>query len=138
MASRALWAPARPRDGHSHGEIELSETGRPPSSTHAPQPFEALCEVLRALIDRLDTNDETHWRNWLGDSLAALEQKDPRAVLYLRGAYGGMSSFNDLIVGQRMDENRFSDAPHSAETNEELDRLRRQACLLAMEFDVRG
>ena len=49
-----------------------------------------------------------------------------------------MGSFNDLIVGQRMDENGFSYALHSAETNEELDRLRRQAYLLAMEFDVRG
>ncbi len=92
--------------------------------------------MLRALIELLDADGETHWRNWLSDSLAALEEKDPRGALHLRDAYGGMGSFNDLIVGQREDENGFSWAPHSAEANEELERLRGQAYSLAMEFRV--
>ena len=92
---------------------------------------QALCQVLKELIDLLDADGETHWRNWLAESLTDLEANNLRGARHLQGAYGGMGSFSDLIVGQQMNEDGFEWAPGAAEANDKLDALRSEAYTLA-------
>ena len=61
-----------------------------------------LCDVLRSIIRLLEEDDETHWRAWMMSSLTKLEANDLRGARHLLGAYGGMGSFNDLIIGLRI------------------------------------
>ena len=108
----------------------------------SPQPIDdglaeqvqALCKVLRALIEILSADQESHWRDWMSTSLAALEDNDLRGVEHLRGAYGGMGSFNDLVIGQRMQGGEFSWTPDAGPANDRLSALRTEAYGLISEI----
>ena len=97
-----------------------------------------LCDVLRRLIALLEADGENHWRNWMAESLAHLEANDVTGARRLMGAYGGMGSFNDLIIGQSMTEEGFQWAADAAQTNDELSALRSQAYGLAAEIVTAG
>jgi hypothetical protein len=94
----------------------------------------ALCQVLRGMIELLDADNETHWRGWMAKALSDLEANKLRGAQHLKGAYGGMGSFNDLIIGQRMEGDRFVWAPNAKSANDQLDALRSQAYGLAKEI----
>ncbi len=56
-----------------------------------------LIELLENLLNLLKTHNESHWVNWYSKSLQSL--RDNRfAIPQILGAYGGMGSFNDLII----------------------------------------
>jgi hypothetical protein len=107
-----------------------------------PQPIDpehnervqALCQVLRELIATLNKDGETHWRDWMATSLAALEANDQRGVQHLKGAYGGMGSFNDLVIGQRMGEDGLAWTADATSINDQLDALRTRAYVLATDI----
>ena len=94
----------------------------------------ALCAVLRELVALLDADGDTHWRDWMTYSLTQLETNDLRGASHLLGAYGGMGSFNDLIIGQRMVDAQFSWAEGASGANDKLDGLRSRAYELADEL----
>jgi hypothetical protein len=108
----------------------------------SPQPIDdglaeqvqALCKVLRELIEILSADQESHWRDWMSVSLAALEENDLRGVEHLRSAYGGMGSFNDLVIGQRMQGGEFSWTPDAGPANDRLSALRTEAYGLISEI----
>jgi len=110
--------------------------------TRPPQPIDpemneqvqALCQVLGELIVTLDNDGETHWRDWMAKSLAAIEANDLHGVQHLKGAYGGMGSFNDLVIGQRMDDDGLTWTPDAQSINDQLDALRGRAYALATEI----
>ena len=105
---------------------------KPETEAVAPSAdLDALCRVLRELIDLLDADKETHWRDWMAESLTELETNNLRGARHLMGAYGGMGSFNDLIIGQQMTEDGFNWAPNAGKNNDRLDELRSQAYNLA-------
>ena len=93
-----------------------------------------LCTVLQKVIELLDADGEVHWRDWMSTSLAALESNDLNGARHLRNAYGGMGSFNDLVIGQRMDGDHFSWTPDAHSANDKLDALRSQAYSLTVEI----
>ena len=95
-----------------------------------------LCGVLREIIDLLEADGETHWQRWMAESLVQLEANDLRGARYLLGAYGGMGSFNDLIIGQRIDGDRFSWAEDAKDSNDTLNQLRGHASFLAEKLTV--
>ncbi len=95
---------------------------------------QTLCQVLQDLIVILDKDGETHWRDWMAKSLTALEANDLHGVQHLRGAYGGMGSFNDLVIGQRMGDDGLTWTPDAKSTNDQLDALRTRAYALAKEI----
>ena len=95
-----------------------------------------LCEVLRNLIELLESDGDTHWSQWMSRALNALEQGDQQGANYVLRARGGMGSFNDLIIGQRMDGDKFSWAPNANELNDKLDSLRSQAYELAQSIII--
>lgn len=88
---------------------------------------------LLGLLDRIATLlrdcDEAHWRQRVEADAALIRRGDIRGLDNFVGAFGGMGSFNDLVLctqnGHRLAAERTS------EVNEELDELRRSAHTLA-------
>lgn len=94
-------------------------------------PHPALVHVLEQLAELLERDGDQHWSRWMRTARARLLDGDPDAIRYLLSAYGGMGSFNDLILGQRYDSNGFSWKPGYAELNQRFDDLRGEAYDLA-------
>lgn len=90
-----------------------------------------LVEVLGSLIELLRSDGETHWSAWMAKSKARLEASDFSGITHLLGAYGGMGSFNDLILCQQMVGGRFSWKAGHEEKNDQLSQLRSRAWELA-------
>ena len=114
--------------------INKSTSGAPVVDPQVQAHITELCDVLRRLIALLEADGENHWRNWMAESLASLEANDVTGARRLMGAYGGMGSFNDLIIGQSMTEEGFQWAADAAQTNDQLDALRGHAYSLATEI----
>ncbi|WP_312932734.1 DUF6966 domain-containing protein [Pseudomonas sp.] len=94
-------------------------------------PHPALAHVLEQLAELLESDGDQHWSRWMRTARARLLDGNPDAIRYLLSAYGGMGSFNDLILGQHYDENGFSWKPGYAELNQRFDDLRGEAYDLA-------
>jgi hypothetical protein len=92
---------------------------------------EKLVCILREIILLLEADGETHWSQWMRTAKARLENSDYSGVEYLLNAYGGMGSFNDLIIGQRHQDGKSSWLPEREDKNDRLDQLRSQAWELA-------
>jgi hypothetical protein len=60
-----------------------------------------LIAALDELITLLDLAGQPHWRDWMADARARLQRADPSGPEKILRAYGGMGSFNDLIIGYR-------------------------------------
>lgn len=90
-----------------------------------------LVDVLEALVQLLRSDDETHWSAWMAKSKARLENSDFSGITHLLGAYGGMGSFNDLIICQQTIGGQVSWKAGHVEKNEELSQLRGRAWELA-------
>jgi Domain of unknown function (DUF6966) len=60
---------------------------------------EALVKELKDTISVLDEANEEHWKAWMQESLGLILESDFRGVEKLLSGYGGMGSFNDLILG---------------------------------------
>jgi len=90
-----------------------------------------LVKVLNELATILESDGEQHWRAWMLRARARLEQSDYSGIEYLLGAYGGMGSFNDLVLGQTLANGRFAWRLGHIELNERLDVLRNKAWELA-------
>ena len=62
---------------------------------------------LEQLATVLESDGDTHWSLWVRKARARLLDSDYSGITYLLSAYGGMSSFNDLILGQSYDGGAF-------------------------------
>ncbi len=56
-----------------------------------------LINLLDSLINLLKKHNEIHWGNWFNKSLKSLRDNQ-FAIPQILGAYGGMGSFNDLVI----------------------------------------
>jgi hypothetical protein len=92
---------------------------------------EKLICVLREIILLLEADGESYWSQWMQTAKARLENLDYSGVEYLLRAYGGMGSFNDLIICQRYKDGKLSWLPEGKDRNDRLDKLRGQAWELA-------
>ena len=92
---------------------------------------EKLICVLREIILLLEADGESYWSQWMQTAKARLENLDYSGVEYLLRAYGGMGSFNDLIIFQRYKDGKLSWLPEGKDRNDRLDKLRGQAWELA-------
>jgi hypothetical protein len=85
--------------------------------------IEDLRRKLREVMDLLSVSGERFWRDWLDSSLAHLERDPREGVEHLLKAYGGMGSFNDLVLEV---------ADHQADAR--FDRLRTELYQLARDL----
>jgi len=90
-----------------------------------------LVKVLDELLAVLDSDGEAHWRAWIHRAKSRLDQSDYSGIEYLLSAYGGMGSFNDLVLGQTNVDGRFAWKPGHIDLNRRLDVLRSRAWTLA-------
>ncbi len=94
-----------------------------------------LCERLREVVAILHAAEDAAWPDWFEKLLARIEQGKLSAVGDLLGCYGGMSSFNDLVLtpvnGHRVE------ADEEYTINNRLDALRRRMYDLASEIERR-
>ncbi|MEB0148354.1 hypothetical protein [Pseudomonas sp. CCC2.2] len=95
-----------------------------------PKTEELIC-VLEQLATVLESDGNTHWSLWVRKARARLLDSDYSGITYLLSAYGGMSSFNDLILDQSYDGGAFSWKPGHVELNKRFDKLRNDAAQLA-------
>lgn len=91
--------------------------------------FEFTLNRLRATVREaahlLRGHDATHWADWLERAEAQLARSDGHGLHTLFSMYGGMGSFNDLVLGGRC----FTEKDRVA--NDRLDTLRREIADLA-------
>lgn len=92
---------------------------------------EQLIGVLDRLAVVLESDGATHWSQWMRKARGHLLNADYYGIEYLLSAYGGMGSFNDLVLGQRCVDGVFAWEPGHVELNEKFDSLRGEAATLA-------
>ena len=93
-----------------------------------------LIDVLDQLIDLLKSDGQTHWAKWVRESKTRLISSEVSGAIHLLSAYGGMGSFNDLVICQRNVNGQFCWADGHLEKNERLSELRSKAWRLADEI----
>ncbi len=92
-----------------------------------------LSNTLGRIIAILEWDDEQHWCKVIAKVKYNLDaSKTSNAIDALLGIYGGMGSFNDLVIGQSMENGMFSWKDGAKEKNEELNQLRSVAYQLAI------
>lgn len=90
-----------------------------------------LVEILSLLATFLEEQDEKLWQNWVLDTRKRLLSSDYSGIEKLLSAYGGMGSFNDLVVGYYLKDGVFHQREGYVSTNETLSGLRTRAWDLA-------
>ncbi|MHC8401677.1 DUF6966 domain-containing protein [Pseudomonas sp. MDT1-17] len=98
-----------------------------------PKTEELIC-VLDQLATALESDGDARWSLWMRKARALLLDSDYSGITYLLSAYGGMGSFNDLILGQSYDDGVVSWKSGHVELNEKFDKLRNEAAQLADEI----
>ncbi|MGB0591874.1 MAG: DUF6966 domain-containing protein [Myxococcota bacterium] len=96
-----------------------------------------LVQVLDELVVLLEADGEAHWSAWMRGARERIAANDLGGVHKVLGAYGGMGSFNDLIIGQSMTEGRLILADDVDALNTKLGGLRSAAYDLAQDVKVR-
>lgn len=86
-----------------------------------------LIDLLDKIIVLLKQDDERHWSAWLESSKTRLINSDYSGVEHFLSAYGGMGSFNDLVIGQTMIDGEFQWKESATKNNDKLSRLRTSA-----------
>ena len=90
-----------------------------------------LISVLEKLISLLESDNEKHWSTWLTNSKLRIEGSDFSGIELLLSSYGGMGSFNDLIICQIVNNGKIEFTKDYSDKNEELNKLRSKAWKLA-------
>ncbi|GFM86828.1 hypothetical protein PSCICO_22270 [Pseudomonas cichorii] len=96
---------------------------------------EELISVLDELIALLESDGEEHWSQWMRDARARLADSDLSGITKLRSAYGGMGSFNDLMLGQSYRNGVLCWKSGYGELNQRFYRLRDDVARLLGEID---
>jgi hypothetical protein len=113
----------------------LADTQPTSTNTLADAPLtEQLIDVLDQLAAVLESDGDIHWSQWIRKARVYVMNSDFYGIEYLLSAYGGMGSFNDLILGQSSVNGAFAWKPGHVELNDKFDALRYQAAKLAREI----
>jgi hypothetical protein len=115
------------------GKYKKKMTGRPEPNRNSPMgpKTNELVEILGQLVAMLESDGNAHWSDWMRRAQSLLERSDASGIDGLLSAYGGMGSFNDLILGQTMENGVFAWKPNAEELNSRFDELRSKAWILA-------
>ena len=93
-----------------------------------------LEEKLDELITLLKSDGETHWSKWMSGAKNRIERRDAGGLDRILEAYGGMGSFNDLILGHRVVKGQFQFKAGANEMNLRLSQLRTDIYTLTKEL----
>jgi hypothetical protein len=90
-----------------------------------------LIEILDQIVAILDADGEKQWRKSMASAQSQLAKGDLSGVDQVLGGFGGMGSFNDLVVGQSHINGQFCWKEGAQEANARLDDLRAEAFRVA-------
>jgi len=90
--------------------------------SEAEQRLDRLLAGLDEGIALLDQHGESHWAGWMRTVRAEVQMHDAHGLRRLLQAYGGMGSFNDLVLAH-MNGHQI-DKEQERRVNERLDALR--------------
>jgi hypothetical protein len=93
-----------------------------------------LEEALEELISILEKHGERHWSKMLRKSLQRIETGDYSGVELLKTFYGGMGSFNDLLIQPNTTKGKIEFTEKQIGANRKIDLLRETAWTLAGEI----
>jgi hypothetical protein len=85
---------------------------------------ELLCDRLEETVCLLAQVQERHWLRWLRDCLEQIRNGDTSGLGKFRSAFGGMGSFNDLVIRQQ-NGHKVTSEEYPA-INDRLESLRRE------------
>src|SRR4029453_1367889 len=88
-----------------------------------------LCDRLHDAIQLLDRVQEHHWSKWFSTALTRIQNGDLSGVHQILASYGGMGSFNDLVI-HSANGHHVTDTEYSF-VNERLEKLRSELYDLA-------
>jgi hypothetical protein len=91
--------------------------------------IQKLTKVLDELIKLLEASGEKHWANWMLEAKNNLS--NDYGIEHILAAYGGMGSFNDLIIYCKTENGCLKWSLSDRMRNNKLDKLRNQAWELA-------
>ncbi|KAF1725771.1 DUF6966 domain-containing protein [Pseudoxanthomonas japonensis] len=97
-----------------------------------------LITTLEELAMLLESDGDRHWSAWMRRAKSRLENLDYSGAEYLLSAYGGMGSFNDLILGQTQIDGQLAWKAGHIELNGRFDELRYKASGLARRIQKSG
>jgi hypothetical protein len=93
--------------------------------------LDELLGTLNEIIQLLESDGEKHWSRWMRQSYKRLLKSDYSGIEHLLSVYGGMGSFNDLVICQSYENGEFRWKDGHVEKNNQLDELRGKAWELA-------
>lgn len=93
-----------------------------------------LIAILEELEDVLQAQEDVLWKGWVTNSRSRLMASDYSGIEKLLSAYGGMGSFNDLVVGYYQKDGITHQRKGYGEANQVLSKLRNKAWKLATEI----
>jgi hypothetical protein len=88
-----------------------------------------LCDRLEQIVCLLDQVEERHWAAWARAVLSRISNDELDGVHDLLAAYGGMGSFNDLVI-HALNGHKVASDEYIA-VNDHLERLRNETFELA-------
>jgi len=99
--------------------------------------LQRLSGLLDETLALLNQHGESHWAAWLATCERGLASYDAHGLDRLLGAFGGMGSFNDLLV-MEMNGHRIQQVQEAA-VNSRLTELRNEIWLeaTALRHDIR-
>jgi hypothetical protein len=86
--------------------------------------LQRLIAMITETVAVLESDGEAHWCAWLIRIRSSLEAGDTYGARELLSGYGGMGSFNDLVLGQATQNGQFAWKPNAEELNKRFDGLR--------------
>ena len=93
--------------------------------------LQRLIATITAAVEILESDGETHWRAWLTRIRIDLEAGDLSGAKELLSGYGGMGSFNDLVLGQTTRDGKFAWKEDARQLNERFNPIRSRMWQLA-------
>ena len=93
--------------------------------------LDELLETLDEIIQLLESDGEQHWSRWIRQSRERLQNSDFSGIEHLLSAYGGMGSFNDLVICQSYENGESQWQEGYSEKNDRLNELRGKVWELA-------
>ena len=93
--------------------------------------IQKLSETLDEIIQLLEASGEKHWANWMLEAKDCLKYSDDYGIEHILAAYGGMGSFTDLVLYQKVEDGQMKMTVFNRIRNNRLSKLRSRAWEIA-------
>ena len=92
---------------------------------------EELIDKIQIILDILIEAEENDWSDYFEECKHLLMKRDFYGIERILSAYGGMGSFNDLVLGQQYIDGIFSWQKNAIDKNNKLNTFRSEIFELA-------